>query len=114
MGDKVLNTLTQSHDPGAFSGVLCGKGGVISWSDWLDLDALKVLSKHLSATGASILCFKALSVLINWSLPNNGLRFGVEIMEQLVLVILFLWFLLHMAGLLWSLRFWKNSSRMPP
>jgi len=74
------------------------------WTEWLDIDTLKILSFHASGVIGAILVFKIIGFFIGWGLKGGTLKTVVEAIDSIVLVGLFLWLAYQMGRLLWKKR----------
>jgi hypothetical protein len=76
----------------------------MSFSEWLDLNSLKLLSQHTSAIGGAVVSFWAISKLVRWAAGIGTFANCVEYGEQVILAVLLLWFTYQMFLLLWKGR----------
>lgn len=74
------------------------------WSDWIDIDSIKILSRHASVVAAVILLSKLIALLVEWRFKEGPVKTILEATEDIVVVGLFGWFVFQMAHLLWKRR----------
>ncbi|MBZ5635746.1 MAG: hypothetical protein LAO55_21670 [Acidobacteriia bacterium] len=87
----------------------------MQFSDWLDMDGLKVMSQHLSSTLASLLAFGVVGWVLKLVLRGSDfIELILERLEQVVLVGLVLWFTIQLAVLLWKKSAWMENVQNGP
>jgi len=79
----------------------------MKWPDWIgewiDLDTLKALSRHVSSSIGAIFVFKAIGLLVDWGFTGN-LKIVLKVIDETALVGIMLWLGYQMAILLWRKR----------
>ena len=78
-------------------------------TEWIDLDTLKILSRHASGVIGAMAFFKLIAWFVEWGIPEGSLRLALELIDSFALVGLFLWLVYQMGVLLW-LRRARNGS----
>lgn len=76
----------------------------VNWSEWIDIDTLKILSRHASGVIGAIVFFKVIALFVEWGFKEGDLRTIVETIDSFVLVGLSVWLAYQMAYLLWIRR----------
>ncbi len=79
------------------------------WEEWLDLRTIKTLSQHASATIAALLFFAIIGFGLRWAPLSEAVRAILEVIEDIVLIGLFVWFVWQTAIVLWKGRI-RNAS----
>lgn len=73
-------------------------------SEWVDIPALKALAKHTSAVIPAILFFRLLGFVIDHFIDGDKLKHKLHWIDETVLLLLFIWFAIQMAAILWHHR----------
>ena len=74
------------------------------WPEWIDVNTLRILSRHLSGVIGTIAVFMVVYFLIEWAWPEGILKTILETIDSFVVVALFIWLAYQMAYLLWMRR----------
>ena len=78
--------------------------------EWLDVSTIKALSQHVSATIAAFICFGIVDLAVKWTPIADATRAILEVIEQLVLIGLVVWFVWQTARVLWKGRVRNGST----
>lgn len=73
-------------------------------NEWLDIETLKILSRHASGVIGAIVLFRAIRLVAEWGLHDGRLRDILEAVDSFVLVGLLIWLAIQMGILLWRRR----------
>lgn len=76
----------------------------MSFSEWLDLNSLKLLSQHTSAIAGAVVSFWAISKLVRLAAGVGTFANCIEYGEKGILAVLLGWFTYQMLVLLWRSR----------
>lgn len=74
------------------------------WTESVDIDILKILSRHASGVIGAMAVFMVIDLLAEWWLPDGTLKTVLKTIDGFVLVGLFLWLAYQMGHLLWLRR----------
>jgi hypothetical protein len=80
------------------------------FTEWLDLDTLRILSRHASGVIGAMAFFKLIAWFVEWGVPEGKLRLALELIDGFALVGLFLWLVYQMGMLLWQRRVRNGSA----
>ncbi len=85
----------------------------MNWSDWTGSENLKAIVRHTLHCTAAILSFMWIAWLVRWGLNDGWLKSFIEHVEQFVLAVLLLVFVIQIGYDLWKLLFeiWKEIKR---
>ncbi len=83
----------------------------MSWSDWAGSENLKAIFRHTLHCTVAILSFIWIAWLVRWGLGGGWLAVFIDHVEQFILAVLFLVFLINIGYDLWKeiLRNVKSS-----
>lgn len=76
----------------------------MGWIDWLDINTLKILSRHASGVIGAMVVFKLIGLFIEWGFKEGTLRNVLVTIDSFVLMGLFIWLIYQMGRLLWMGR----------
>lgn len=76
----------------------------MQWSDWVDIETLKILSQHASGVIGAIVVFELIGLAVNWGLSPGTLKTVLNTLDSFVLVGLVVWLAYQMGCLLWKKR----------
>ena len=66
----------------------------MTWSDWVNIPVLRLISKHTVGSIAALLSYVAVSRLVEWAVGAGSIRAYIEYADQFVLGVIFLYFIL--------------------
>lgn len=79
--------------------------------DWLELSTLQLLSKHLTSIVAAGFSFYITTSALRRFVGPGTVNTMLESFDEIILVVLFLWFTYQMLLLLWKARIrWPNGN----
>ena len=73
------------------------------WREWLDLDTIRACVRHATGAIPALLIFALVGLAI-YIVRDEALRRTLEMIDNLVLVGLFLWLAYQMGCVLWNRR----------
>jgi hypothetical protein len=81
----------------------------MKWEEWIDVPTIKALTQHASATVVALALFAVVRFVVTRVPLSETTRSIIEVVDEFVLVGLFVWLIIQMALLLWKGRI-KNAS----
>lgn len=73
-------------------------------NDWVDIDTIKVISRHASGVLPAALVFKGIGLIIEWGFKSGTLKTILIGVDNFCLVGIFIWLAIQMGILLWNRR----------
>lgn len=93
MAKRLLNVLSASIGRYAVAHVAAQNGGAAHWiEDWVNLRALKIMSQHTTAVIVAVVLFWFVGFIVQRLLHEGVLRRCVLIVDEFVLLCLFIFF----------------------
>lgn len=72
--------------------------------EWVDVDFIKIASRHVSGNVVAIVAFRFTALVVNFFVEDQVLKGVIHQIENFTLVGLLLWLVYQLAVLVWSHR----------